>query len=193
MSNLTIGEMLKLVPEGQRLVFEPTLIDPAEERFFEIWQNWDYYPGRLDWLNKPSLQTGPWPGTRQKSRIPVMTLSPPHVIFNGPAKDVVDYYDLSKYCPFISDRLFKLIEEVDPGSLDHIEFMIRAEDGDLPFHAVMSRRVLAAVDTQRTKILVEDELLATMYVRKVRFPEGIKFKNKELRDVSNFTDVDSPL
>lgn len=190
MSRFTIDEMCRLVPEGQRQVFEPTLTDPVEERFFQIWQNWDYYPGRLEWLNRPGFEGAPRRAMRNISGVPVSVLLPPDVIFKGPSKDVVDFYDLNKDAPFISDKLFKLIEEVDPGSLEHVEFSVRAKDAELPFHAIMPRRSLDVIDPQRTKVVIEDEPFVDRYFRKVQFPDGIVFDNAALRDVSNFAAID---
>jgi hypothetical protein len=192
MSELTIGEMIERVGEGEDRVFEPKLTDPGEERFFRIWQNWNYLPERFKWLNRPPGETAPWLGARMKPRIPVTTLPPPDVRFEGPSDEVVDLYNPGSHVFFISDRLFRLIEGFDPGSLEHIEFELRAEDGTLPFHAVMPVRVLEAIDTRRTAVAVTDKDLAGWHYRQVTFPEGLIFDNDALRDVSSFSDVDAP-
>ena len=103
----------------------------------------------------------------------------------------MDLYSTSSDAFFISDKLFRLIEGMDPGSLEHIEFELRAKDGVLPFHAVMPSRVLEAIDTRRTTVRIEDEKLGGRYFRKVRFPEGIVFDNDVLQGVSSFSDLDS--
>jgi hypothetical protein len=191
MSELTIGEMIKQVPEGQTRRFERSIPDPGEERFFRVWQNWDYRPGRLEWLNARSGLDAPWFGARDKARIPVSTLPPLEVRFKGPSKQVVDFYSTGSHAFFISEKLLRLIEAIDPGSLEHIPFELHAKDGALPFHAVMPRRALEAIDPRRTTVVVEDELLGTRYWRNVTFPDGIVFDNEALQGVSSFSDVDA--
>ena len=192
MSKLTIDELVKQVPEGQTQVFERLILEPGEERFFRVWQNWDYRPGRLEWLNGRSGLDAPWLGTRDKPRIPVSTLPPPDVRFKGPSKQVVDFYSTGSHAYFISERLFQLIEAMDPGSLEHMGFELRAKDSALPFHAVMPRRILEAIDPLRTTVLVQDELLGSWFWRTVRFPQGITFNNEALKDVASFSDRDAP-
>ena len=154
-------------------------------------QNWDYFPERKEWLNYPAPSDEPWLGTRHKPRIPVSTLARPNVRFKGPSEQVVDLYSTSSDAFFISGKLFRLIAEMDPGSLEHLGFELRAKDGVLPFHAVMPSRVLEAIDTRRTTVRIEDEKLGSRYFRKVRFPEGIVFDNDVLQGVSSFTDLDA--
>lgn len=191
MSKHTIGEMIKLVPEGQTRTFEKSVFDPPEERYFRVWQNWDYRPGRLEWLNSRDGPDAPWLGTRDKRRIPVTTLPPPDVTFKGPSKQVVDFYSTGCHAFFISDKLFRLIDSMDSGSLEHIEFELRSKDGALPFRAVMPRRVLEAVDPRRTTVVVQDEPLGSRFWRSVTFPEGITFDNEALQGVTSFSDIDA--
>jgi hypothetical protein len=190
MSELTIAEMIKQVPEGQFQTFEASDVDPVEEHYFQVWQNWEHRPERLYWLNGRSGTSAPWFGTRRSPRTPVNTLPPPDVQFKGPAKQVVDSYGTGSHAFFISDKLFQLIEEMDPGSLEHIEFGLRAKDGTLPFHAVMPLRNLEAIDPRRTTVLIKDRRLGDIYWREVEFPDGVVFNNETLRGVSSFSDVD---
>jgi hypothetical protein len=191
MSSLTIREMIEQVPQGQVQAFEPSILEPGEERYFRVWQNWDYHPERLKWLNSLPLEEAPWLGSRHKARIPVSALPPPDVRFEGPSDQVVDFFSTGSDVFFISEKLFRLIEEMDPGSLEHTKFELRAEDGALPFHAVMPSRVLEVVDTSRTTVRIEDEDLAGQYLRSVRFPKGVVFDNAALEGVSSFSDLDA--
>jgi hypothetical protein len=192
MSKLTIGEMREQVPEGKKQVFQRSIDDAGEERFFQVWQNWDYRPGRIDWLNQRSAGDKPWMGTRETARTPLSTLATPDVRFKGPVRDVVDFYSAGSQVFFVSDRLFRLIEETDPGSLEHIGFELRAKDGAVPFQAVMPLRIVEAIDTQRTTAVVEDQDLAGWWFRTVRFPDGIVFDNDALAGVHSFSDLDAP-
>ena len=191
MSKLTIREMIEQAPEGQGQTFERSIADPGEERYFKVSQNWDYHPERMEHLNYPSFTGAPWLGTRDTPRVSVSTLARPNVRFKGLSEQVVDLYSTGSHAVFISDKLFRLIEGMDPGSLEHIGFELRAKDGVLPFHAVMPSRVLEAIDTRRTTVRIEDEILGGRYFRKVRFPEGIVFDNDVLQGVSSFSDLDS--
>ena len=191
MSKLTIREMIEQAPEGEGQTFERSIADPGEERYLKVAQNWNYHPERLEWLNYPSFEDAPWSGTRLKPRISVSTLARPNVRFKGPSEQVVDLYSSSSHAFFISDKLFRLIEGIDPGSLEHLGFELRAKDGVLPFHAVMPSRVLEAIDTRRTTVRIRDEDLGGRYVRRVRFLEGIVFDNDLLQGVSSFSDLDS--
>jgi hypothetical protein len=191
MSKLTIGEMIEQVPEGQGQTFERSIGDRGEERYLKVSQNWDYFPERMEWLNPPAFGDEPWLGTRDKARISVSALARPNVRFKGPSEQVVDLYSSGGDAFFISDKLFRLIEGMDPGSLEHLGFELRAKDGVLPFHAVMPSRVLEAIDTRRTTVRIEFDNLGGQYFRKVRFPEGIVFDNDVLQGVSSFTDLDA--
>lgn len=191
MSKLTVGEMIEQVPEGQPQTSERSIADPGEERYLQVSQNWDYFPERTEWLNYPQFSKGPWFGTRDKARISVSTLARPNVRFKGSSEQVVDLYSTGSHAFFISDKLFRLIDEMDPGSLDHLGFELRAKDGVLPFHAVMPSRVLEAIDTRRTTVRIEFDNLAGRYFRKVNFPEGIVFDNDVLHGVASFTDLDA--
>lgn len=191
MPKLTISQMIQQVPEGQAQTFERSILEPGEERYLLVSQNWDYFPNRLDWANVRSGGNAPWLGTRHKARISVSTLPPPDVSFEGPSEDVVDLYSTGSHAFFISDKLFRLIEAMDPGSLDHIEFELRAGDGRFLFHAVMPSRVLEAIDTSRTTVRIEDRNLGGSYFREVGFPEGIIFDNDSLQGVASFSDLDA--
>jgi hypothetical protein len=191
MSRLTIGEMIEQVPEGQSQTFERSIADPSEERYLKVSQNWDYHPERLEWLNYPSGEDAPWSGTRRKPRISVSALARPNVRFKGPSEQVVDLYSTGSHAFFILDKLFRMVEEMDPGSLEHIEFELRAKDGVLPFHAVMPSRLLEAIDTRRTTVRIEDKPFGDGYLRKVLFPGGIVFDDDVLQGVSSFSDLDS--
>src|SRR5687768_10995654 len=97
MSSLTIEEMIRLVPEGGHRVFEPTDPDKGAEQYFQVWDNWDYRPGRLEWHNKPPCEETPWSGSRNNAPVPVTGMPTPHVTFKGPSRDVVDFYGTG--CP----------------------------------------------------------------------------------------------
>ncbi|WP_146151128.1 imm11 family protein [Allosphingosinicella deserti] len=187
-SELTIREMFKGAPEGQVSTFGMTIPDSGEESYYRVRQSFDYRPARLDWANRPSREASPWNGSRTTTRIPVAILPIPDVRFKGFSKDVVDFYHPDQDVFFISDALFRQIEQVDPASLEHVEFYVQAKDAKLPFHAVMPRRVIEAVDPRRTRVVIKD----TSYgFRVVKFPDGVVFKSNNLQGVASFSDIDA--
>lgn len=187
---LSISEMIERVPQGEDWTFERSIHEPGEERYFQVWQSWDYGPGRLTWRNQPSMMDAPSPGSRRNARIPASGMVPPEIDFAGPASQVVDFYSTGTHAFLISDKLFRLIEAEDAGSLDHLAFDLVAQDGTLPFHAVMPSRLLDAVDPRRTTVQVRDEKLAEFFFRKVDFPEGVVFDNERLTGIASFSDLD---
>lgn len=188
---MTIGDFSLQVPTGCKQWFRSTLDDPTEERFFAVSQNWNYYPGRLTWSNKPGLIEEPWYGSRFKARIPISAIPLPKVSFEGPASDLVDFYSTSADCFFLSERLCDLIDGLDRGSLDQLPITITAQDGSVPYRVVMPARSLEAVDVARTTMFIEDEQFADDWVRFIRFPLGVTFKTAELAGIHSFSDYDA--
>lgn len=191
MPELTIDEMIQQVPEGGHRVFEPVIADEGQEQYFRVWDSADHRPDRLEWHNKPQREDTPWSGTRTIAPVPVTRMPPPHVTFKGPSRDVVDFYGTGCPVNFISDALFRLIDGIDPNSLEHVEFAVQARDSVMHFHAVMPSRILEAVDPRRTRIVIHDEDYGGTWFRTVRFPDGIIFDNEALRGVASFTDIDA--
>jgi hypothetical protein len=148
-------------------------------------------PRRLEWHNKPPREETPWIGTRTNAPVPVTRMPPPHVTFKGPSRDLVDFYCLSSDVHFISDALFRLIDGIDPNSLEHVEFAVQARDSIKHFHAVMPSRILEAVDPRRTRVVIHDEDYGGTWFRMVRLHDGIVFDNDALQGVASFSDIDT--
>ena len=184
--------MIRQVPEGQTRVFGPASPSGGEERYFQVWQSWDYQPDRIAWSNYPSFEVAPWLGPRTSPRMSPASLPQPEVRFNGSSKDVGDFYAVGTQVHFISEALFQLIDGIHPGSLEHVEFALRAKDSELPFRAVMPRRTLGAIDPRHTMIVLTDDVVAGKFVRRVRFGDSIIFNNEALAGVATFTDLDAP-
>jgi hypothetical protein len=191
MSDYTIEELVKQVPLGEARLFESSGAPQESERFFVVRQNWDYEPGRLDWLNKPRMAQGPWYGNREIPRTSVSEIPKPEVIFAGPAKKLVDFYSTSTAGFFLSEKLVALIEAMDPGSLDCVPISIKCKDAELPFLFAMPLRTLEAIDPIRTAILIRYDDLAGTWFRRIEFPQGIAFKNADLAAIHSFADLDA--
>jgi hypothetical protein len=187
----TIDGLSRQVSIGGSRLFERSCSYP-EERFFQVWQNWDYQPGRLEWRNKPSFDEKPRFGSRHGRRKPIFDIPAPDVTFAGPASRMVDFYSTGSHAFFLSDRLVALIEALDPGSLDHLPITIRCSKGEQPFHVAMPSRTLEAIDPGCTTILIADRQLGDILVRDIKFPQGVIFKNAELATVHSFADLDVP-
>lgn len=187
---LSIEEMLAQVPRGESRLFGRPCADDGEERFFSVWQN-HYYPGRLEWHNTVGMEKNPWFGSRRKARIPVSSVPTPDVTFKRSAKALVDFYSTGNHAFFLSERLVALIDRLDPGSLERRPVTIRASKGvEVPFFMAMPTRSLSAVNTRRTDVLIKDEDYAGQWIRSVKFPNGVSFRNDDLAGASSFTDVD---
>jgi hypothetical protein len=190
MRQQAMDELSRQVPQGSTKLFERSNPDPGEERFFRVEQNWDYEPGRLTWHNQLPGEEAPWFGSRKTARISISVLPPPMLTFDGPASDIVDFYSTGCHAYFLSDRLASLIEGLDPGSLELRRTSIGTHDEIIPFHVGMPARNLAAVDTTRTDVLIEDKLYATDWIRRIKFPGGVVFNNDDLAGIHSFSDQD---
>jgi hypothetical protein len=190
-AGLTIDDLLRQVPEGQTRLFERPIKDVVEERFFSVHMNWEYNPGRLTWHNKVPFEQAPWAGSRGVPRRPISALPQPEVTFKGPSKQIVDFYAVGgEQAFFISDKLARLIEDLDPGSLNRRSIAINAKDGVVDYNIVMSARLLEAVDPSRTDVLVKYKNYAGQWIRSIEFPDGVVFRGDALVGVHSFTDVD---
>lgn len=190
-TELTVEDLLKKVPEGQTQLFERPLNDVTEERFFSVHMSSEYGPGRLAWHNKPPLDSALWYGSRTIPRVPISTAPDPDVTFEGASKDIVDFYSIGgTHVAFISDRLFNLIEEMDPNSLERRPMAIRAKDAIVEFNMVMPSRNLEALDTNRTDILIQYESYGGQWFRTIKFPKGVVFRDHAIFDVHSFSDID---
>lgn len=187
---LSIEEMLAQVPRGESRLFERPCADDGEERFFSVWQNYDY-PGQIAWHNTVGMENNPWYGARGVPRIPVSSVPTPDVSFKLSAKKLVDFYSTGNHAFFLSERLIALIDRLDPGSLERRPVTIRASKGvEVPFFMAMPNRSLSAVDTRRTDVLVMDKDYAGEWIRSIKFPNGVSFRNQDLAGISSFTDLD---
>jgi len=190
-ASLMIDDLLRQVPEGQARLFERPIKDVVEKRFFSVHMNWEYNPGRLIWHNEVPFEQAPWVGSRSLPRRPIWALPQPDVTFKGPSKQIVDFYALGgEQAFFISTKLVRLIEELDPGSLDIRPIAIKAKDGVVDYNIVMPARVLEAVDPSRTDIVVKDKNYAGQWIRSVEFPGDVVFRDEALVGVHSFADID---
>lgn len=188
----TIDEMFRVVPEGERRLFQASVEGAVEDRFFSVHYNHDCGP-QPDWRSGMALEDAPWMGSRQKARIPISVLPPTEARFAGKADELADFYDYQGgNVHFVSDRLLALIERIDPASLDHRPVMINAADRAVGFHLVMPARHLDAVDPQRTNVLIKDEKIGSRWFRRLRFPDGVVFRGDALAGVHSFSDRNVP-
>jgi hypothetical protein len=192
-SAASIEHMLQQVAVGESRLFERPCRDHMEERFFSVWQNTAQYPqsGRMDWRNSVPLVQAPWVGSRNTARIPISAVPLPDVTYNRSTKRLVDFYATGNHAYFLSGRLVRLFDELDPGSLEYLPITIRARDGEVPFYVAMPNRSLSAVDTSRTDVLIKDEDFAGEWLRSVKFPNGMTFRNADLTALLHFTELDA--
>jgi len=113
----------------------------------------------------------------------------PEISFDGPAKDVVDFYGTSCEFSFLSDKLYQLLASLDPESIDSREIRLTTRDTSLPFHAVLPTRSVPAIDVARTDIELTDQNIMNKVVPMFDFPVGMVFNNAELGDATNFCEL----
>jgi hypothetical protein len=157
------------------------------ERFFQVYQSWDYKPGRFTWENQDDI----YRETRYRPRSSLSEVRTPSISFKGPIKDVVDFYGTSREFSFVSEQLFDLLTASDPGSIESLSVELRAQDGSLPFRAVLPTRSIAAIDVARTDIELRDQFKWARVVPTFDFPNGIVFNNELIGNVTKFCDLDT--
>lgn len=187
-----IQKLIESVADGQECLFSRKEEPSQPERYLLITQNWQYKPGRLNWLNKPSYDLLPWFGTRKRQRIPLDMCPKPIFVFDGPASEMVDLYTTGSDAYVVSSKLLQLIEDNDPASIEKIELTINCKDHVRQYYLVMPLRLVDAIDPLTTDIVVRSERYSERFITRVEFPTGIAFSDKLRADVHNFTDIDAP-
>jgi hypothetical protein len=185
----TINDLILQVPEGESKLFERKIKDAVENRFFRVYPSHKYYP-RLDWINKPEMTNSPWSGSRGVPRKPLSILSNIEAHFEGSVSLIVDLYGSGGDAFFISNKLTKLIESFDPGSLERTSIIVGAEDGTVDYNIVMTSRNIEAIDVDRTDILIGYENLGGQWFRDIQFPNDVVFRSEMLADIHCFSDAD---
>lgn len=158
-----------------------------EERFFRVYQNWNYNPGRFTWENQVDIHTA----SRRRPRTLLSEITPPRISFDGSVNDVVDFYGTSRAFSFLSRKLFEMLVARDPESIEGVGVSMKARDGILPFHALLPTRSVAAIDVARTNIVLSDQNIMDTVVPRWEFPNGIVFNNDKLGDATNFFELDT--
>lgn len=186
----TITDLLAEVPEGESRLFKAKHPSADDDRFVEVWTNWNY-PQDISWKNRPEPDQGLWMGARVKPRIGLDTIvEQPDFRFKKKLGKLVDFYMLGGGY-LVSPALLTLIERLDPESLEVMPVMIKALDGEAPFYLVMPNRLLEAVDPDRCDVRVETEWFSEKWFTTVRFPDGAAFQPQLTKDVHNFSDIDA--
>lgn len=185
----TVTDLLALLAEGESRTFEPANLGCVEDQFFSVHNSYEYSP-QIEWRNPPSFNQLPTPNFRHGPGRSIFSIDEQKLSFLGPASDLVDYC-WSNGSHFASDRLANVIEQVDPASIDRRAISVQTSDGIVPFNAVMPRRALDAVDTNKTRVKFDAELFVTKWMVSIYFPDGIVFNYDCLVDIENFCQIDT--
>lgn len=185
----TITDLLKNVAEGHNQIFPPEIEGAIEDRFFTVSYGYDYGSPPI-WTNGPAFGEGPFVGHRDKERISVTEFPNAKFAVDPEVRKLVDFYDGKSGYYLISEKLRRLIEELDPGSVDAVRIEFQEFEADQPYWMCMPTRVIEAVDTKRTQVSVLFEKYAGRWFRRVNFPDCVVFDHARLKDVSNFNDID---
>ena len=190
----TITDLLAEVPEGQSRLFKAKYPFAYDDRFVEVWTNWNY-PQDISWKNSPELEQGLWMGSRVKPRIGLDTLvEQPDFRFSRNIAKLVDFYQTEGAGYLVSPALLAVFERLDPGSLEVTPVVIKARDGEVPFNLVMPDRLLEAVDPDRCDVKTEAvDIGGGKWRSLVRLSEGAAFRSEITKGIHNFADLDAPM
>lgn len=191
-TNTTIGDLIAQVPEGGEQLFEKRKPPVGDNRYFAVRQNADYFPWP-EWHNSLPLEDLPWPGSRQKKRIPISVLPDMDLTFSGNSEELVDFYQTGCQAFLVSDKLVSIIESLDENSIDRRSVIIKSKDKNTTFNLVMSRRNIEAIDLNTTSIIVKDKDYGKrQFIREVIFPDGVNFDQEKVGNAVTFTELDTP-
>lgn len=189
-ADLTLSDLLKKVPEGGERLFRRTESSEYENMYLAVRQDANYFPWP-EWHNPLPLEELPWPGSRQKKRIPISALPEMDVTFAGRSESLVDFYQTGFQAFLVSDRLASLIENMDQNSIERRDVIIKCSDEAVKFNLVMARRNIEAVDVAATNILIKDQDYGQrQFIRSVIFPDGVVFNQEKVGRALNFTEID---
>jgi hypothetical protein len=173
----TIADLTLLVPNGQRREFRrrenPTGNEPA---FYRITTAGEYQNQPL-WENVIAVEHRPRPKGRVGGPVPLSNVGPFHFSVNAQRSDLADLYPVSPGIFLVSHSLAELLRELDPASVETAPADIVLPGGAIArdFKVVMPLRILDAVDTARSDVIVaRDEIIkdTNEYVLRVSTPDG---------------------
>lgn len=189
---LTLEDLVKATAPREKRVYQPQSSEADEQgRFFIIRPNYAYPLGKFSWENQPDLSNYPRRATINSPKRPISDFAPFELAFDGPASEVVDFYDRGPVS-FVSDHLLAILREFDPEAIDAVPAPMTCGRDVLGFNAFMPMRALTAANLATTGVeirtmAVPDKVLATfIYPTKYRL-------NPEIPDsIDVFADLAEP-
>jgi hypothetical protein len=200
----TITALLEKVEFPNDYIHTPEGAGQCDENYFAVKYSLEFQAmpqlhNRSEFKPEPTKTTPlhGGPAARKRDAIPLNADQPHIVYFEGleDASDLSDLYGWVDHFFLISNRLYGLIQELDPDSLACVKVVDR--DGILPepYWACLPRRNLEAVDTSKTDVRVTHQNYGDpggdpLYVQSIQINRGAVFDPEETNGVHHFWDID---
>lgn len=185
-----ISKLLSKLEGTEGRNFEPTNGTVRETQFYEVGYNHEYDPGPY-WENSPGFTERPWMGSRDKARIAASNFDRPVFSVKPEAKRLSDFYTAGGGGTYlISDKLRRLIEALAPDSLDKSMVELTKSFANTPYWLCMPKLVIEAIDASRSRVEINYETFDALNIRKIRFPDRVKFSETRTDGLLHFGELD---
>lgn len=194
----TVTALLEKVEAPNDYIHEPDFPGETASDYFALSYNYDVGPP-VQQFEPPELddRADGENARRMSDAIPV-NLEKSHIVLfdEGVKKDEFsDLYGWYNDFWLISNRLRKLIEELDPGSIECIEAVSHNLTPDRPYWVCLTKRNLEAVDATRSDIRVIHKTLVVegeepIVLQPIYINRGAVFDPAVTKGVHHFWDID---
>lgn len=187
----TMDELIAQVPDGEKIVFEPTVsADRAKDRFLSVMHDYKYKPHLMEWTDPFGGVGTPYPGSCFRAAVNLDAIEEYVLHYKGAPKGLVDFYSIALDMYVFSDRLISLFNEFDPASINSRPARVITRDGEIAYHAVQPARVIQAIDVEasRTSIQRVELIPGKFYQTQISFPDGPVFRQDIPADVHALKD-----
>ena len=194
----TVSALLEKVDFPNNYVHEPDVPGESDANYFAVSFNYDYGPP-LEQIDQPEFtdRTAGANATRLRDAVPADPNRSHIIVFEKQVKkaDLSDFYGWSGDFWLISDRLRRLIEDLDPGSIECVEAVGHNLTPNQPYWACLSKRNLEAVDTTKSGVRVTHENLAAdgekpIISQRIIINRGAIFDSEVTKGAHHFWDID---
>ena len=182
---LTLEDLVRGTAPGDKRIVHPASSEADEHgAFFVIRPNYDYPVGKFSWENQPDLSNYPRRATVNLPKLPVGDFLPFILAFDGPASDVLDYYDQGPVS-FVSNRLLDLLREFDPEGIEAAPASMTCDGEAIGFNAFMPMQAFTAADVSTTQIEVRTRVVSETVLASFVYPNKYRLNP----DIPSATDI----
>lgn len=170
MTTSNLRRSLDALRPGESLTIPRNKDAQAATVWFTARENVEFAPfGLFDWRNKPDLIASPGQETFGQKPVPLSSVEVPKIVFEGSPDQLGDFY-VATASFFISERLFRTIQTLDPEALDWIP--VEADELPQKYYLCLAARVIDALDENATTITLNHHQMAGWSYRTVAFEDG---------------------